>query len=481
VWVGGLVGLAAIGWGVIAWSVANGPGLLGRRPSAAWGALPRAVVRRADVDVSLTAGGRVESAVKTLIECELESLHISTEGRSATVGGSAAILELVADGADVHEGDVLCRFDASEYEEMVRQQEIKVEQARADRRRAELDVQSAATALREYQDGLRMQRRKEFQGQIALAEADLRRQQDRLAWAQRMLPMGYIAASNLQNERLQRLRAEVTLDGLRDQFKNFLRFVEPNTLRTLGARVASSRTTLEYQTARLARQENQLAHFRHQVELCTIRAPHDGLAIYANEQDSDARIEPGVRVRQKQDLFYLPDLSRMEVQTLLHETVVERVRAGMPARVRIEALAEQVVPGRVVAISPMPMPRRKRSAPDIKNYMARVALGAIPAGLRPGMSAAVEILTDCRTGALVVPGAAVAIEGGRDVCYVAGPRGLERRRVAVAPASRDLLEVTEGLAEGEEVVLDPARAEVAAAFEAPTTPGEGSVTEADVR
>ena len=40
------------------------------------------------------------------------------------------------------------------------------------------------------------------------------------------------------------------------------------------------------------------------------------------------RIEPGMVVRRKQDLFMLPDLSRMEVFTLLHESVADEVRAG---------------------------------------------------------------------------------------------------------------------------------------------------------
>ena len=34
-------------------------------------------------------------------------------------------------------------------------------------------------------------------------------------------------------------------------------------------------------------------------------------------------------VRQRQRLFYLPDLSRMEVAALLHESVVKEVKPGM--------------------------------------------------------------------------------------------------------------------------------------------------------
>jgi HlyD family secretion protein len=474
VWVGGLMTLAAIGWGISSRPV---PILSRWSPASPWADLPRVVVRRTDLQVSLLTGGRVESSVKTLIECELENLTSKNGGPAAAAGGSSTILELVPDGSRVGKGDVLCRLDASEYQEMARQQEIQVQQARADWNRAELDFQTAELALQEYQDGVRVQLRQDYEGKIALAQADRRRQEDRVAWARRMVPLGYIAPSKLEAEKHLLLQAELTLARLGREFASYRRFVEPNTLRTLSSRVEAANAVLAYQTNRRAQQERRLASLRRQVELCTIRAPHDGVVIYANQQDDNVRIMTGIRVRQKQDLFYLPDLSRMEVQALLHETVVQRVQPSMPTQIRIEALADRLLMGRVVSISPLPVPTRRRSGSDIKNYQARVVLEEVPAELRPGMSAAVEILTAQRPGALVIPRDAVARAGGRDVCYVAGPRGLERRRVAIGPASHDLLEVTAGLAEGEEVVLVPARAEVAAVLDAASIPGEDVVFE----
>jgi len=61
---------------------------------------------------------------------------------------------------------------------------------------------------------------------------------------------------------------------------------------------------------------------------------------------------------------------------------------------------------------------------------------------------------------LVVPTEAITFDKGREVCYVATSNGLERRRVRVGQATQDLLEVTAGLDEGEQVVLDPTRAEL---------------------
>lgn len=57
------------------------------------------------------------------------------------------------------------------------------------------------------------------------------------------------------------------------------------------------------------------------------------------------------------------------------------------------------------------------------------------------MIAEIEILTDQRTEALIVPRGVLAIEHGREVYYVARPEGLERREVKTGQSTGDLLEI----------------------------------------
>ena len=87
----------------------------------------------------------------------------------------------------------------------------------------------------------------------------------------------------------------------------------------------AAEATLKYQDRRLARNLDRLAKLEKQVELCTIRAPHDGFVIYANDERRESVIEEGMSVRQKQDLFYLPDLTDMEVVAYLHESMVNEI------------------------------------------------------------------------------------------------------------------------------------------------------------
>src|SRR5262249_7876646 len=96
-----------------------------------------------------------------------------------------------------------------------------------------------------------------------------------------------------------------------------------------------------------------------------------------------------------------------------------------------------------------------------------------PPGLRPGMSAEVDIAMPSRENVVAVPAGAVALDDGREVCFVVHDDGLERREVRLGQVTREMAEVTEGLAEGEQVVLNPSTDEEAE-FETPLATRESN-------
>src|SRR5262249_10297480 len=89
-------------------------------------------VVRTDLAPILNAPGRLESAKRTVIRCQLENIA------GVVGGGASTLLSVVAEGTFVKQGDVLATFDASNYEEMQRQQVITVEQAKASHLQARL-------------------------------------------------------------------------------------------------------------------------------------------------------------------------------------------------------------------------------------------------------------------------------------------------------------------------------------------------------
>jgi hypothetical protein len=183
------------------------------------------------------------------------------------------------------------------------------------------------------------------------------------------------------------------------------------------------------------------------------------LVIYANDRVGRSRadvamIEEGAMVREMQSLIQLPDLRYMQVNTLIHETKVDKVRPGLPATIRIRGTELQ---GIVKSVNNQPEPGNWFSS-DVKEYAAKVTIedSKKAVTLKPGMTAEVEILIREIPDALQVPLLGVVQEGEENVCYVWKKEdGYERRPVKVGMSNTSFIEVKEGLTQEDEVILNP--------------------------
>ena len=111
-------------------------------------------VKRTDLFPTLTASGRVESSKRTIIECDLENVAVGVRGQGVSAGGASVLLSVIPEGTTVKRGDVLAVLDSSDYEELLRIQQMSVERANADHVQATLELEIAKLAVREFEDGL---------------------------------------------------------------------------------------------------------------------------------------------------------------------------------------------------------------------------------------------------------------------------------------------------------------------------------------
>jgi HlyD family secretion protein len=441
-----LLGIGGIVWGVIE---------ARRPPKPSLDGLSTMTARRVDLSATLRSAGLTESAEKTIVECKLERLEMRSEGRSSMVGGASTILWVIQDGSMVKKGDVLCTLDASDYEELVLQQEIKVERARADVNMAKLDMEAAELGVFEYRDGLMKQTREINSTNLAMAESDVEAARDRLSWSIKMKGKEYRSSAQVLSDEITVRKAEFEVQKAKRVIDNYARFGSEKWLRELEVKVEAARAEYLYEQLRCSRTDERLEYYKTMVANCTIRAPHDGLVVYAPPKlfSSDPPIEAGSRVRQMQDLFWLPDLSKMRVASMLHESVMGRVHPGMTVRARIEGMSGRQIEGHVLSIDPLP-DLQNSWASDTRSFKATIQLDNSPQGIRPDMTADVEIHIDRRSQVVAIPTEALEVVEGKDYCYVAIDGQIERRPVKVGQSNREYLEVTDGVEEGEQVVCD---------------------------
>ena len=163
-------------------------------------------------------------------------------------------------------------------------------------------------------------------------------------------------------------------------------------------------------------------------------------------------IEEGAQVREGQTILKLPDLANMQVRMTVHESKVDQIEPGMPARITI---LEQVLSGHVVSIANQPEPGSWFSA-NVKEYATTVAIDGQTVGLRPGMTASVVVLIDECDDALTVPVSAVVEKRARYYCYVLTSGGVpEEREVIVGISNDSYLQIIDGVLEGDTVLRNP--------------------------
>lgn len=431
---GWLVGLAVVA-GIVAFGPAAVARLRGREAGPGVKLLGH-TVERGDLLIEVTEDGSLVSDENVDIVCR--------------VAGGGTIVWLIDDGASVTTGTELVVFDTSKLAEDVTAQKIAYEKARAANIQAEKDYAAAKIAVEEYTEGTFKKDLRKAESDVTFATERLQATRSSLEHGQRMFRKGYISPQQLEAQKsavaraeLDRGTAEIVLDVLE-------RFARPKMVTELASKRDAFEAKRDSERAALELEKAKLERLSAQLEKCTVRAPKDGLVIYANERrDRDSEIKNGAKVGEGATILRLPDLSRMRVDVEVHEARVDKIRIGMPARIRVQ---DREFTGAVSAVANRPQSNWMSTA---KKYVVQVRIDGEPEGLRPGFTAEVEIRVAELEDVISVPVAAVVEQGGSYFCGVRAGDAVVRRQVMTGQGNDKFIEVTAGLEAGEVVVLNP--------------------------
>ena len=197
----------------------------------------------------------------------------------------------------------------------------------------------------------------------------------------------------------------------------------------------------------------------------------DGVLIQLNAEQGET-VVPGSTNLPGSVIMIVADMSTLLAEVEVSEVDVVSVALGQPAEVTVDALrADEPQPGHVVEIATSG--RRDPTQGTIR-FRVKVALDDPDPALRPAMTAKVDILTATSEDALTVPiqavvkrvvdaegdelrGSAAKGQNETDVVYTVNEGETNIRPVVTGVADVLHVEITEGLTEGEEVVIGPYR------------------------
>jgi len=160
---------------------------------------------------------------------------------------------------------------------------------------------------------------------------------------------------------------------------------------------------------------------------------------------TERMVNLGDYVTINQPLFQVVDFNSIVARIFVPEKELVRLHPDQEARVRADALGNQVFRGNVERIAP---------AVDPGTGTVKVTV-AIPRqeGLRPGMYVEVELVTDTREDALLVPKRALVYENDQIFVYrLAEERTVERVRLVPQLEDAMFVEPLEGFEPGDQLV-----------------------------
>jgi HlyD family secretion protein len=194
----------------------------------------------------------------------------------------------------------------------------------------------------------------------------------------------------------------------------------------------------------------------------TIHAPLSGRVVALSAEEGEVVVS-GTMNNAASVIGTIADLSEILVEVDVDENDIVRVGLGQATKVKVDALREQELAGKVVEIGSSGF--SKPTQPDVTFFKVKILLDAPPESLRPGMSARAEIAVDRRDDAVLVPIGAVASrereEGAAkrdvDVVFVEQEGKAVEREVEVGISDDLHAEIVEGVSAGERVVTGPYR------------------------
>jgi HlyD family secretion protein len=405
---------------------------------------PEVVVRRGTLAIRL-----VESGVLRPRELVTYRSPLGTREVEVTF--------LVGEGTRVQEGDLIARLDTDELEVDQLRARQALRQAAADLQAAEADAEEAADTLESLQSGEKSLDVDEALSNVKVAEAKVDRLRREYESLQPLLAKGFVTRDEIDRAAGELEQADVTLGLARRRSTVLVGTTRPRDERRARlilsqrqARVAQCR-----QRVAEAAEFEKLLNLAH--EACAIHARGPGLVLHEDSVFANPRrkVRVGDRVTASQGLLTVSEVTRMTVESSVREADVHLVRPGQAATVSLDAVPGVRLTGRVARVGVLAHPPIDRPF-DEKRYDLLIDLDPFDADLRPEMTARIEMLVEERRNVLLLPVAAIGETDGRPTVMPA--RGWRRDPLPVVLGRTDdyLVEVVDGLREGDRVRLLPA-------------------------
>lgn len=180
------------------------------------------------------------------------------------------------------------------------------------------------------------------------------------------------------------------------------------------------------------------------LNMARILAPFDGVITQAEPLAGD-------QVSAGKLAFRVDDLSSLLVDVQVSEVDINSIQAGQPVTLTFDAILDKEYNGEVIEAA-----QAGDVTSGVVNFTVTVRLTDADKLVKPGMTAAVNIVTEQIKDQLLIPNRAVRVVDGKKVIYVLKNGAPQKVEVTLGPSSDAMSVVLDGnLKQGDLIILNP--------------------------
>lgn len=443
------------------------------------------VVEVGSFDITIPASGELAALEQVEVRCELD-------------GNNNALVEIVDEGINVAEGDLLFRTDNAgildkiqtakdnvvNAENTLRNREASLEISEGYRKselqKAQVKVDQAELALKSWEEGEVLREREKLDLAVLTAEREYDRLKDKHEKSKTLFEKNFLSKDELDSEAIDLLRKESALKTAntnKEIYEKYTYFKEKlqkesdsnqaiaemgRTDKRTAAELRSAQDNVKAAKATLDSRQEWLEKFELQLTQTEVFAPSDGMVVYGStinrrsRGDNEKALQVGSKLYRNQLVIVLPNIERMAADVKVNEALSGLIESGQNALIKMDAFPDVLINGIVLGVSVLAEDGGWRD-PNRRDYRVEIELDKdhnLP--LKPSMRAKVDIFVDKVTEVLFVPIQAIH-RRGRDVfVYLRDGDEYVEQLVQIDRNSELFVEIVGGLDVGDQVLLvDP--------------------------
>jgi len=359
-----------------------------------------------EFEVTVTATGELQAK---------NSLKIIGPSRARQVRVyQLKISKMVPEGTVVKKGDFVADLDRSELQDKLSNEQIELQKTESRYTLTHLDTLQTLSKARDELINLN----------YAMEEAKLKMEQSRYE------------APALQRQ--EEINFEKAARAYKQAQKNYQ------------TQIKQSQAKMNEVNAELSQIKQRLNMFMEILANYTVKAPADGMVIYAKEWNGQ-KITEGSQIGSWDPVVAtLPDLSEMESITYVNEVDIKKIKSGQKVNISLDADPDKSLYGEVTQIANV---GEKRPNSSSKVFEVIITVNNPDSTLRPAMTTGNEIVIAVQDSTLFVPLECIHNQDSLTYVYKQNGSGILKQQVTLGMINESSAIISRGLDEDDELLL----------------------------